>query len=235
MQPQKIECDTSLTRNDYFLANGDNFSFNGTLFAMMASTCGGNFNQAGLALYRYQRYQQSLAANPAFYYPPLIIGVYGAATFLYRSLAGSPNTPDLATISSFFGAQADGNGGYTFNNRETFPANWYAPTSPYSFPEAVGEIVAMYAAHPVLLGGNAGAGNFVPLTLTGSGTLPVINGVFNATPQNVICLLYQIATNFVPNSLDLPLTITDDIVNFISGKLNALSSFQNMGCPFNIT
>lgn len=34
-----FEADTSLTRNDYFLANGDDFSFNGTLFAVRESRC----------------------------------------------------------------------------------------------------------------------------------------------------------------------------------------------------
>lgn len=33
-----FEADTSLTRNDFFMANGDDHSFNGTLFAMMTDT-----------------------------------------------------------------------------------------------------------------------------------------------------------------------------------------------------
>ncbi len=57
----KFEGDTSLSRNDYFLANGDDYSFNSTLFGDMKSTCQGNFNRDNLALYRYKRYQQSLA------------------------------------------------------------------------------------------------------------------------------------------------------------------------------
>lgn len=31
----KFESDTSLTRNDFFLADGDSLSFNGTLFGMI--------------------------------------------------------------------------------------------------------------------------------------------------------------------------------------------------------
>lgn len=60
----KFEADTSLTRDDYFIADGNNFDFNGTLFGMMAETTGGTFDFNGLALYRYQRYQQSRADNP---------------------------------------------------------------------------------------------------------------------------------------------------------------------------
>ena len=51
----KFEADTSLTRDDYFLGNGDNFSFNSTLFGMMTSTCNSNYNLQNLATYRLQR------------------------------------------------------------------------------------------------------------------------------------------------------------------------------------
>jgi hypothetical protein len=59
----KIEAYTSLTRDDYFLDNGDNFSFNGTLFRMMTETTGGLYNRDVLAKYRYQRYQHSLTTS----------------------------------------------------------------------------------------------------------------------------------------------------------------------------
>jgi hypothetical protein len=34
----RFESDASLTRNDYYLANGNDHSFNGTLFKMMTDT-----------------------------------------------------------------------------------------------------------------------------------------------------------------------------------------------------
>jgi hypothetical protein len=49
----KFEADTSLTRDDYFLGDGDNFSFNGILFKMMTETTGSLYNHDGLAQYRY--------------------------------------------------------------------------------------------------------------------------------------------------------------------------------------
>jgi hypothetical protein len=55
----KFEADSSLTRNDFFTHGGDNFSFNKTLFDMMTTTTGGNFNREGLSKYRLQRWQQS--------------------------------------------------------------------------------------------------------------------------------------------------------------------------------
>jgi hypothetical protein len=64
----KFEADTSLTRNDYFLANGDDYSFNGTLFAEMKSyadrVSGGNFDLNALAAYRSQRYDESVQVSP---------------------------------------------------------------------------------------------------------------------------------------------------------------------------
>jgi hypothetical protein len=65
----KFEGDTSLTRSDYFLANGDDYSFNGTLFAEMKSyadrVSGGNFDRNAIAAYRSQRYDESVqVSNP---------------------------------------------------------------------------------------------------------------------------------------------------------------------------
>lgn len=71
----KFEGDTSLTRNDYFLANGDNYSFNGTLFAAMKTVAdrvsGGNFDRNTLAAYRSQRYDESVQQNPNCMYQRL--------------------------------------------------------------------------------------------------------------------------------------------------------------------
>ena len=64
----KFEADSSLTRNDYFTHNGDNFRFNHTLFEMMENTAGPNITRDSMALYRFQRYHQSLNENPYFYF-----------------------------------------------------------------------------------------------------------------------------------------------------------------------
>jgi len=60
----KFESDTSLTRNDYYIANGDNYSFNSTLFANMIKVAdrvsGGNFDRNAMAAYRAQRYDESV-------------------------------------------------------------------------------------------------------------------------------------------------------------------------------
>lgn len=215
---QKFEADTSLTRNDYYLANGDDYSFNGTLFANMQSTCAGNFNRDNLALYRYQRYQQSKADNGNFYYGPKALLLIGAATFLYELFPslGPAGSPDLATMSSFFGAQSNGQGGYTFNNQERIPTDWYNRQVPYTTAEVTAETVAMYLEYPTLFGGNAGKGNFDLLNFGAD----FKNGQFNATAQSVLCLLYQIATENVPSSLTGVVELPLSVVTWAAGKLN---------------
>jgi hypothetical protein len=69
----KFEADSSLTRNDFFTANGDNYNFNGTLFAKMKEVAdrvsGGNFDRNALAAYRSQRYDESVQSNGKSLWP----------------------------------------------------------------------------------------------------------------------------------------------------------------------
>lgn len=125
----KFEADTSLTRDDYFLGDGDNFSMNATLFGMMVESTGGTFGRDQMAKYRYERYQQSLADNPNFFFGPLSLLLFGASSFLYELMpSGTHNyEPDLTTISSFFGAEKNKDGTWRFNGEEKIPANWYVP------------------------------------------------------------------------------------------------------------
>lgn len=121
----KFEADSSLTRNDFFLADGDNYSFNGTLFAEMKAVAdkvsGGNFDRNALAAYRSQRYEESVQEvcnsrlqaicfpmltarlqNPNFFFGPLSLLLYGAASFLYELFPsyGDKGVPDLATMKA---------------------------------------------------------------------------------------------------------------------------------------
>ncbi|KAL8827572.1 MAG: hypothetical protein Q9170_006966 [Blastenia crenularia] len=222
----KFEADASLSRNDFFLANGDDYSFNGTLFKSMTTTCQGNFNRDNLALYRMQRYTQSRADNGNFYFGPKQVLLYGAASFLYSLFPslGNGGLPDLTTMKYFFGAKDDGNGGYTFNNQERIPPNWYNRKASFKGPEAAAEIASLYLKHPVQFGGNVGKGSFNTISYG-----PITNGNFPATAQNVWCLAYQIATENVPSSLTGTLVLPLEVVKWAAGKLNPV--FQNSGCP----
>ena len=195
---------------------------------MMDATCKGNFNRDNLALYRSQRYAQSRATNPNFYYGPKSTLLYGAASFLYELFpsGGPAGTPDLATISSFFGATPNGAGGYTFNNAEQIPADWYNRATPYDILETATEVVALYAEYPVLLGGNAGVGNFDELDTFGS---VITGGKLSGNANDVECLLYQLATENIPSSLSGVLELPLEVIQWAAGKLNPV--FAGTGCP----
>lgn len=230
----KFEADSSLTRNDYFTHNGDNFSFNGTLFGRMKDVAdrvsGGNFDRNTLAAYRSQRYDESVQENDNFFFGPLALLLYGASSFLYELFAsyGPQGTPDLKTISSFFGTTADSSapGGWKYT-AEKIPDNWYNRRAPYSNLDVTTEILAQYVKYPKLFGGNVGKNNFLalstPFDIISDGKLPD-----DATASDLLCLLYQLATQPVPSSLSVVTDITASLLNFSVGKLNPV--FKNTGC-----
>ena len=208
------------------MANGDDFTFNGTLFGMMEETTGGVFNFKGMAAYRQQRYMQSRAENPNFFFGPLALLLYGAASFLYELMPASNNDmkPDLATISSFFGTKKV-NGKWVFTNDEQIPPNWKNRVTSYSNNDVVTQILAQYAVHPVLFGGNTGSGTFDTISF-GS----IKDGkLAPANPKDVTCLLYQLGTGSVTDGLNSVLTPSVDALNFFLGKLGP--QFKNLGCP----
>ena len=228
----KFEGDTSLTRDDFFLANGDDFDFNGTLFENMRSSCNDLFNRDNLAAYRYERYQQSLATNPNFYFGPKSLLLFGAASFLYELFPsfGPDGVPDLPTISSFFGAVSNGNGGWS-HVPEQIPENWYNRKAPYTIMDVGGEIQDQYLEHPVLFGGNVGVNNFDALgsfSYIQDGMLPN-----TTTAEDISCFLYQFATENVPSSLSGVLELPAEVVEWTAGKLNPV--YANLGCPLHIT
>jgi len=229
----KFEADTSLTRNDFFTHGGDNFRFNGTLFGMMSATTGRVYNRDGLAKYRYERYQQSKAENPNFYFGPLSLLLFGASSFLYELMPNGNHgyAPDYETISSFFGATDNGDGTYSFNNREKIPDKWTNRVKPYTDFDVGAEIIAQYLEYPVLFGGNTGNGGFNTLSFGSS----IQNGTLIAPPDASVtaCLLYQLATERVPSYLNSILTPTVEALSFVSSKLGA--RLENLGCPQPLT
>ena len=226
----KFEGDTSLTRNDFFPSNGDNYMFNGTLFEAMRQTSNNVFDRTAMSKYRYQRYQQSIKENANFYFGPKSLLLYGAASFLYELFPsyGPAGTADLATISSFFGAVSTGQGTWAHQG-DRIPPNWFSRVAPYTIPDVGNEIIAQYLAFPVLFGGNLGStNNFDGLNTTFSiikdGKLPS-----STTAADITCLLYQLATENVPSSLSTVLELPLEVLEFTISKLNPI--FKNYGCP----
>ncbi|CAG8983329.1 hypothetical protein HYALB_00007457 [Hymenoscyphus albidus] len=225
----KFESDTSLTRNDFFLGHGDNFSFNGTLYKMMKESTGGVYNRDNLAKYRYERYQQSVRDNPNFYFGPLALLLFGAASFLYGLMpSGTRNyAPDEYTISTFFGAEKQSDGSYK-GVPERIPDNWTNRVPPYSVVDVAEETLALYLKYPVLFGGRIDGGEFQTVSY-GS----IQNGILGGTGSGTVCLLYQIATGQVPSSLNGVLAPVLGIVQFATRKLGL--AMENLGCPQPLT
>jgi hypothetical protein len=224
----RFESDSSLTRNDYFTNNGDNFSFNGTLFARMKDVAdrvsNGNFDRNAMAAYRSQRYDESLASNPNFFFGPLAILLYGAASFLYELFApyGPEGNADLATMSSFYGAVQDSEGNWV-HTAEHIPDNWYNRREPYTLASGIDEVLFQYNAYPKAFGGNVGTNNFNKLDFGA-----IMNGELDATAGNFLCLLYQLATTQIPNTVTQLLDVPLDSLKWAAGKLNP--AFANAGC-----
>lgn len=79
---REIQGDSSFMRNDYYLADDDDYSINSTLFEYMQAICRGNFNHNILPLHKYQRYQRTLVENGKLTFGPQSLLPFGAASFL---------------------------------------------------------------------------------------------------------------------------------------------------------
>jgi hypothetical protein len=129
---------------------------------------------------------------------------------------------------SFFGAQPDSSapGGYA-HIPERIPPNWFSRRTPYDGMKTTNEILALYVKYPKLFGGNVGTNNFdalsTPFGIIQDGKLPS-----TAQASDVLCLLYQLASQAVPSSLSTVTTIGVTALNWSIGKLNPV--FQNVGC-----
>ena len=193
-----------------------------------------SFNQSVLAQHQFNRYQDSKATNPNFFFGPKAILLYGAASFLYELFPshGIDGAPLFFDIGSFYGTtNPDANGVTSFNNTEHIPINpvagqpgWFSRTNPYTIPELLVQVVDLYTAHPVLFGGNVGLNNFDALSF---GTA-ISNGQLSTNPQDLLCLLYQLATDDIPDSLSTVLALPSQLLSFATSKLNPI--FADSGC-----
>lgn len=228
----KFEADSSLTRDDFF-PDGDNYSFNGTLFGMMDDTCDSFFDINGLSKFREERWIQSQAQNPNFFFGPLTLLLYGAASFLYELMpSGTRNyEPVLEDISAFFGTEQDANGNWVYIH-ERIPPNWTNRVEPYSNNDVTQEILNMYLLNPVQFGGNTADGTFNVIGTYGA----IENGEISpdVDPQVTVCFLYQLLFGQIPGYANGIVTPTVETLAFITTKLTG-TNFANLGCPIPLT
>lgn len=199
-----FEADTSLTRDDVYLANGDNYSFNGTLFGAMKDVCdttsAGEFDITCMTQYRYNRYQDSLTTNGDFYFGIKSLLLFGASAFVFRLMPSGTDPATLANTESFFGATPAGG---PYDNHaagvgEMIPAGWVPRPTAYTLLDVVSDILAQYTAKPVAFGGNVGVGNFNGEDFLDFTTDNKLNAM---TAAEGTCLLFQLATDNVPSAV----------------------------------
>ena len=200
----------------------------------MYKSVGGNFDLPHMVTFMGQRYKQSVAENPNFYYGPKVVLLYGAASFLFRlfpNFTGDVGPAPLHVIAGFFGVQPSGN---TFVPRagEVILDDWHNRLTPLTLADVANDFVTMYSSAPVLLGGNAGKVNdFDALGASGTGVVGVKNSLLSTKASDFICLIYQIATEDVPSSLQTKLgPLPASVAQFAAKNLNALGVFKTAGC-----
>ena len=206
---------------------------------MMYKTVGGQFNLPNMVKFMGQRYKQSVAENANFYYGPKVVLLYGAASFLFRlfpNFTGNVGPPTLHFIGGFFGVTQSGSG-FVPSGGERILDDWHNRLTPLTLADVANDFVTMYSSAPVLLGGNAGKVNdFDALGPSGTGVVGVQNSLFTAKANDFICLIYQIATEDVPSSLQSKLAnLTIPVLNFAVSKLNPLAVFTNAKCNLKTT
>ncbi|CAD6591759.1 MAG: hypothetical protein ASARMPREDX12_005409 [Alectoria sarmentosa] len=230
----KFESDTSLSRSDFFFQTPNDFTFNGTLFELMFKTVGGNFSLPQMVDIMGVRYKQSLAGNPNFYFGPKVVLIYGAASFLFRlfpNFSGDVGPPVLHFIGGFFAAIQKGST-FVFSGGERILDDWHNRLTPWTLADFAQDLVTMYSMNPVLLGGNAGKVNdFDALGASGTGVIGVKNSLLSTNPNDLICLMYQIATEDMPSSLQTGLLPAPaSVLAFATANLNPLGIFTTAGC-----
>jgi hypothetical protein len=223
-----FEADASMGRDDYFLNNGDNYSLNGTKFGMMVDATDGKFTIEALSKYRYQRWHQSQAENPNFFFGPAGLLLYGDAAFVPHLYAdGQKNYEiDTETVATFFGAHKQADGKWKYGRDEQIPKGFKPRMTAYGLVDEANAIVTMYGQNPVLFGGNTGNGGFDTLNFSAikNGKLEV-----GLDATTVLCFISQLLVAPVPGLLN-------GVAKVASGTLELVAStvgdvFTNLGCP----
>ncbi|KAF2100903.1 Cloroperoxidase [Rhizodiscina lignyota] len=238
----KYEGDGSPTRGDLYQYGNDYLVQLSQFTALyeMGQENGNSVDLTVLTKYRAQRFEESMANNPYFFYAPFsgVVVTPAAYSFIYRFMANkSAEHPtgllDGETLKSFFSITGDyPNFKYT-PGHEKFPDNWYKRNlvDYYTIPYLAEDAVTMALEHPEFLsiGGNTGKTNsFVGVDLE-----DLTSGVFNAgnllKGNNAICFGLEASLQEAPD-------ILSGLFSDISSALAKLSSAVNaatdgLGCP----
>ncbi|RYC57927.1 heme-thiolate peroxidase [Xylaria longipes] len=193
-----------------------------------------------LSRFRVQRFNQSVAENPYFFFAPFsgVIVDAAAYTFIYRFMGNKSAENPMGvlngeTLKSFYAVTGDYPHFSITPGHERFPDNWYKrnPVDYYTIPYFAEDAVAMQLQHTQFLsvGGNTGTKN----SFVGVDPADLTNGVFNAASllqgNNAFCFATQLVLQMAP---DLLSGLFSDITNALSTLTSAVGdATSGLGCP----
>ncbi|KAI1812849.1 Chloroperoxidase [Poronia punctata] len=234
-----IEGDSSATRNDLY-QTGNAHTMNMTLFqAMLDSTDKDYLTMDDLGQRAADRFHESIATNPTFYYGPYtgLIARNAGYVFLGRFLSNHTKEHPIGghlskdVLKSFFGVYTE-NGKLVYKEgHEQIPENWYRLAIDYGLVNYNLDLIPLVLKHPELLsiGGNQNGVN----TFAGVNLADLTGGVLNLTTllegNNLICFTLTILKTFVPNSLSTVVKLLEAPLKLVNKAL--LSPLLDLSCP----
>ncbi|KAF2837283.1 hypothetical protein M501DRAFT_938097 [Patellaria atrata CBS 101060] len=228
------EGDASATRNDFYLS-GDNISFQPELFKQLHQQAlargNGTYSVEAIKEHFKNRYRDSKAANPQFYFNLPSSGVvmgayYFIPGFFSNGTIGAGGIANEASITSFYGAKPSRTGRdawrdpdltYTHVPERIPEQGWYRRATPMTIPEAVAGILDVYLYSMPPMGGSGAAQSWVvgPVNIPNS-------------PQGFSCFLYNaIFANF-PSEIFNSVRLVQAVVNGLSRLV--VPGYKALGC-----
>ncbi|KAI0533778.1 Chloroperoxidase [Xylaria digitata] len=234
-----IESDSSATRDDLY-NTGNAHTMNLTLFQKMLDSVEGDFiTMDDLADRAVERFHESIATNPTFYYGPYTGTIARNAGYAFMGRFLSNHTKEhpfgghlsKEVVSTFLGVSIKNGKQVYREGHERIPENWYRLPVDYSLIDYNLDLVAWAVKHPILLsiGGNQGEVN----TFAGVNIADLTGGVLNVTTllegNNLICFALNVLKTLTPTGLSsvvkvitLPLKLIDDAL---------LHPLLDLSCP----
>ncbi|CAE6534056.1 unnamed protein product [Rhizoctonia solani] len=239
----KYEGDSSPTRSDAYMNNGDvstmNFAYFKQLYDMLPEgDPKANFNYDVIVKNRATRYNTSVSENPHFFYGPFSGPIASAAAhaFITRLMSNhsteAPNGVLVHEVLKSFFAVTGSSANLTYQRGyERIPDNWYRRPVDYSLPLFDVDLVDAILKYPELLsiGGNTGKVN----SFAGVDIGNITGGVYNLgnllEGNNLVCFGFQAAQQAIPDVLKGILgDITSVLLSLVS-KIGPILS--GLGCP----
>ncbi|CAE7100345.1 unnamed protein product [Rhizoctonia solani] len=239
----KYEGDSSPTRWDAYMNNGDASTMNLTYFKQLYDLLpegnpSANFDREIIMENRVKRFNTSISENPNFFYGPFsgLIASPAAHIFITRLMSNhSTEAPDGVlnheTLKSFFGVSGN-SANLTYQvGYERIPNNWYRRPVDYILPLFDLDLVYMGLKHPEFLsiGGNTGKVNSFAGVNLGNITGGIYNSVNLLQGNNLICFGLQAMQQAIPDILKGVVGDLTVALGLWTSKI--LPILSPLGCP----